>query len=290
MRITFLGTGASEAYPGFWCECEHCVYARAHGGPNVRGNSSILIDDDLLIDMNAHSFEMFERLRISPARLRYLLVTHPHIDHFDPAKLLLRRTPEGVAQVDAGLLRGKLGPCFTDLPVLQIYGNDYVKEALYSVPELMDSAERCGVAYHPIVEAALQVCDTFSFISLRSQHGPHAGFAHSYIVERGGKRLLYASDTGGYDPDMLEKLLGQPYDCVIMEGTFGLGANDPSHMSLEKNREMLRLFAKHGAWKGEPRFYLTHICPHWSPPHDIYAPMVEKEGMLLAYDGQTITL
>ena len=32
MKITFLGTGAGEGYPGLWCQCVHCSYARKHGG------------------------------------------------------------------------------------------------------------------------------------------------------------------------------------------------------------------------------------------------------------------
>ena len=25
MKLTFLGTGAGETYPGYWCECPHCT-------------------------------------------------------------------------------------------------------------------------------------------------------------------------------------------------------------------------------------------------------------------------
>mgnify|MGYP002244409905 CR=1 FL=1 len=32
MKLTFLGTGAGETYPGYWCECPHCTYARKHRG------------------------------------------------------------------------------------------------------------------------------------------------------------------------------------------------------------------------------------------------------------------
>lgn len=290
MRVTFLGTGAGESYPGYWCECANCTYARMHGGRNVRGNSAILIDDDILIDLNAHSFEMFTRLNISPAGIRHLLVTHPHIDHFDPAKLLQRNARPDFRQMQPDELTRYISPCFTNLPFLQIHGNTYVKEALMHVPGLMERAEQNRIAYRPITEGLVETCDTFSFIPLRSQHGPRSGFAHSYIVERNGKRILYASDTGGYDADMLSILLSYTYDCIIMEGTFGLGAEDASHMSLTKNRRVLRLLSDHHVWKGTPCFYLTHICPHWAPPHDLYAPMVEKEGMLLAYDGKIIEI
>ena len=51
MKLTFLGTGAGETYPGYWCECPHCTYARKHRGKNLRTNSSMVIDEELLIDI-----------------------------------------------------------------------------------------------------------------------------------------------------------------------------------------------------------------------------------------------
>ena len=47
MKLTFLGTGAGETYPGYWCECPHCTYARKHRGKNLRTNSSMVIDEEL---------------------------------------------------------------------------------------------------------------------------------------------------------------------------------------------------------------------------------------------------
>ncbi len=56
MKLTFLGTGAGETYPGYWCECPHCTYARKHRGKNLRTNSSMVIDEELLIDMRTIVF------------------------------------------------------------------------------------------------------------------------------------------------------------------------------------------------------------------------------------------
>lgn len=51
MKLTFLGTGAGEGYPGLWCKCPHCDYARKHGGKNIRANSCAVIDEDMLLDV-----------------------------------------------------------------------------------------------------------------------------------------------------------------------------------------------------------------------------------------------
>lgn len=57
MKLTLLGTGAGEGYPGFWCECTNCTEARKLGGKNIRGNGCAMLDQDVLIDMNEHFFE-----------------------------------------------------------------------------------------------------------------------------------------------------------------------------------------------------------------------------------------
>ena len=50
MKILFLGTSAGESYPGVWCACPNCAYARARGGRNLRMNTGTMIDDDVLLD------------------------------------------------------------------------------------------------------------------------------------------------------------------------------------------------------------------------------------------------
>ena len=51
---------------------------------------------------------------------------------------------------------------------------------------------------------------------------------------------------------------------------------------------VLRLLEEHHAWKHGVNFHLTHLCPHWTPPHDEYAAMMKDEGIEVAYDGQVI--
>lgn len=290
VKVTFIGTGAGEGYPGMWCECPNCTRARQLGGRNIRGNSCALIDGDLLIDMNAHFMSAAPRLGISPAGIRTLLVTHPHMDHFAPELLWTRAMAPELRGLSDEEMRAHISPTFTELPVLHIYGNEHVRSALYAAPNVMQQAERTRVAYHPIEDGVAQVAQDVTFIPIRARHTPVRGFSHNYIIERGGKALLYASDTGGYDADMLDIVLSHRYDCVIMEGTFGLGARSDDHMSLEKIREMRRLFDAHGVWKPGASFHLTHICPHWTPPHDEYAEMLKGEGIEVAYDGKVIEL
>ena len=291
MKLTLLGTSAGEGYPGFWCECPNCAAARRMGGKNVRGNGCSMLDEDVLIDMNEHFFEMTPRMDIHPAQIDTLLVTHPHRDHFTPMLLSQRAMPAECVGMTIEQLQAYISPSFTWLPMLHVYGNRFVEEAIRAVPGLMESAERCRFTFHRLEAGTeMQIKENLSVLPIASIHTETSGFAYNYIIRRDGKTLLYASDTGGYTPDMLELVLAQQYDCVVMEGTFGLGAECEGHMCLRKNIRMRDLLTAHGCWKNGVNMHLTHICPHWAPPHEEYAAIVAAEGMELGYDGQAIEI
>jgi phosphoribosyl 1,2-cyclic phosphate phosphodiesterase len=49
MRLTFLGTAASEGYPNAFCLCGNCERAHHLGEPSLRKRSAALIDDELMV-------------------------------------------------------------------------------------------------------------------------------------------------------------------------------------------------------------------------------------------------
>ena len=203
MKLTLLGTSAGEGYPGFWCECPNCAAARRMGGKNVRGNGCSMLDEDVLIDMNEHFFEMTPRMDIHPARIDTLLVTHPHRDHFTPMLLSQRAMPAECVGMTIEQLQAYISPSFTLLPMLHVYGNRFVEEAIRAVPGLMESAERCRFTFHRLEAGTeMQIKENLSVLPIASIHTETPGFAYNYIIRRDGKTLLYASDTGGYTPDM----------------------------------------------------------------------------------------
>ena len=288
MELKLLGTSAGEGYPGYWCECENCTLARKLGGKNIRGNSSALLDGDVLLDMNANSVNMFARMDVHPLQLQTLLVTHAHRDHFMPYFLQWRSMAPKYRGVPEAQLHKEISACFRELPWLDIYGNAFVEEALTQDAEVVGKEEICKFHFHR-VEAGktIQIRD-LEVTPVRSIHTEIYGFAFNYIIHRGDKTLLYALDAGGWEPEMMEIIFSHKYDCVVMEGTFGLGAEVEGHMCLEKNKRFLSELTARGCWADRPNLWLTHIAPHWAPPHDLYSPIVEKAGMHLGYDGVTI--
>ena len=72
MKITFLGTGAAD-----WYLDEH---KHMNG---FRRNSSVLIDDCLLIDPGPHVPDALESFKKDPELIKYIINSHRHRDHFN---------------------------------------------------------------------------------------------------------------------------------------------------------------------------------------------------------------
>src|SRR5262245_31110121 len=85
MRAVFLGTAASEGYPDAFCGCLNCRLAREAGGKSLRNRSSLLINDDLLIDLGPDLLAASAAHGIPLDRVAYCIQTHEHSDHLHPS-------------------------------------------------------------------------------------------------------------------------------------------------------------------------------------------------------------
>lgn len=285
MKLTFLGTGAGEGYPGRWCECPHCAYARQHGGRNVRANSSAILDDELLFDMNQATFDNAGRFAIALGRVSVALITHPHEDHLNLDNLYWRAGRDEAATLPLEqLIAMGSAPRFTPIRFLDVYGNGYTEEVFRFYPH--DLAKR-HMAFHRIENGETFRHQEYTVTPIRGNH-VKPGFSTNYIVEKGGKTLLYACDSGGYDEDVRQLLAQHRYDLIVMEGTGGLGSGGEGHMSLERNIAWRTFFLNAGCITEATPFVLTHLSPHWTPPYDQYVDIAGQAGLTVAYDGFAI--
>jgi phosphoribosyl 1,2-cyclic phosphate phosphodiesterase len=285
MKLTFLGTGAGEGYPGYWCECPHCTYARKHRGKNLRTNSSMVIDEELLIDIGPSCFDNAARFGVNLSKIKTLLVTHPHEDHLQPQHLYWRNTDESLLPLTYVEKMRHGGPRFTDIPQLNIYGNSFVMETLR---KSLDDMEELKINLHEIKEGKEEKTDGYRILPVRGNHGSQQGFSHSYIIQKDEKTVLYALDSGSYDEDQFALIQEYQYDAVIMEGTTGLNEQYGGHMCLVNNIRIRDRLKENKCLRENSRFLLTHLSPHWCPPHDWYESIVASEGLELAYDGLQI--
>ncbi|USX45739.1 MBL fold metallo-hydrolase [Dietzia kunjamensis] len=264
MEVVLLGTGAADGWPNPFCRCPSCEEARRLGV--VRGQTSALVDDELLIDCGPEAPGSAVRLGRSLAGVRHLLVTHAHADHLGPQVLLFRSwVPtagelEVVGPADAlDTCRPWVGP---DDPVrfVPVAAGDRLRVGAYDV--------RVLPARHRVFRDGDAV--------LYDVTGP------------GGARLLWASDTGPWDDEWFTALRGARYDAVFLEETLGDREEiSPAHLGLDRFGAMLRRLRDVGAVDERTDVVAVHLGHHNPPPDELAARLCEH-GARAGVDGELV--
>ncbi|MBU2573518.1 MAG: hypothetical protein KKH28_05520 [Elusimicrobia bacterium] len=267
MRLLFLGTAASEAFPALFCPCDNCEQARTSGGRSVRRRSSLLVDDDLVIDLGPDVVHAALECGLRLHRLRTVLITHAHADHFDPEVLRWR------------------GPGFRvgELPPLAIYGPPQVAEAvaqLGDLEQLAVAATSVG-AYQRFAVTGAQVW-TFP-----ARHGTREPLL--YALERDGAKFLYACDTGEPQEEMWRALAEHQFDAIIMEETMA-GEQSQDHTNLEQIAAYRLRVEKEGILKPAGRFIATHFSHRNNPSHESLSAILAQRRIEAAHDGMEVRL
>lgn len=286
MKMVFLGTSAGEQYPGFWCRCENCERARQLGGRNIRRNSCAWLSPDTLIDFPAEIFMQAERCGIEVVDTRYLLFTHSHEDHCYPYYLAWRRMPR-----DTKLPPGHdvVGSRFSELTRLHVCGSEQVCAKVKQY--VRGDFDEYALELTQLEPFERREIGPMTVTPLLANHTDAAGQRGlNYIIQREGKTILYALDTGWFLDETCEEILRHTYDLVVIEGTFGFGAEAEEHMNFRKVTKARRMFDDKGLLKPSAQFCVSHTGPHFGTVHDEAAPVMAQDGVTLAYDGLTVEL
>lgn len=286
MKITFLGTSAGEEYPGIWCDCEYCSKARKWGGKNIRRNNSVILDSDVMIDIGKSALVQAERFGVDIFKIKTLLVTHSHRDHFNTHNLWSRQMAPGYDKLSFEEKQKVSAPRFSSIPPLNMFGSKRVSDALLN--DGIDHNNPWAQIRFNLIKPFNKYCDEDKDLEIHTLDGNHNdGKIHSinYIITRKNRTFLYLSDTGYPFDKTLEAISSYKYDFIITEGTAGFGDDSGAHMGLRTNLRLLEFFNANKLWKDKPDYFVTHISPHWCPPHDEYSPVLAEKGLILAYDG-----
>lgn len=271
MKIRFLGTAAAEGWPALFCKCDACNYARAHGGKNIRSRSQILVNDDLLVDFPPDTYYHELQYGLDLERIRTLLVTHSHDDHFYPYDLMYRGSIYGYN------IEGSL----------DIFWNESVDKALHALsikPEV-----EAGFNIHIIRPFAEFESNGYRICSLKARHMVNEEDALFYLISKGGKTFLQCNDTGRlYEEnyEFLEKL-GVLVDCIALDCT--RGARDvlegSGHMCIEDCRLTIERMRNSGFTHENTQFVVTHFSHNGLLHHEALEDAFRDMGVLVAYDG-----
>lgn len=271
MKLHFLGTAAAEGFPNPFCSCEACQDARRLGGRNIRSRTSAIIDDELKIDYPADSFYHAIRDNIDLAKIKDLLFTHTHSDHYIPQEL--EKRIEGFAH-------GIEHP-------LNIYGNDSIVQGL--LKNFPNAHEGDRLRFHRLLPFQKTKIETAEVTPLLAEHDPMET-CYLYYIEKDGKKILYGHDTGWFLEETWDWLKHHKIDLAILDCTGGYNNDKRArrHMCIETVVEVQRVFRGEAILERDGQIVATHFTHNSGLLHDDFVKAFEPYGIQVAYDGMVI--
>lgn len=275
MQLQYWGTAASEGWPALFCRCEACRKARALGGRNIRTRSQALLDDSVLLDFPADTYLHALQYNRDLSDIRHVLITHSHEDHFYPLDMILKVPPYAHNQAEQKL---------------NVYGNKTVIEML------MQAIRTCGLPYNEVMEYLQPITlqpftsfamDGYTVTALPADHIPHED-CYIYLIEKDGRVLLYAHDTGFFPASTWEYLRGKRIDLISIDCTFVTHSCRRNHLGLPEVVEIRQKLQEMGCVTPKSQFVINHFSHNIPVLHDDLSAQAGKYGFLTAYDGMTV--
>ncbi len=278
MKVKFLGTIAAEGGPALFCNCSYCKEAQKRGGKDIRTRSQILVNEDLLVDFPADTYLHKLQYNLDLSKVRYLLVTHSHMDHFYPEDLFMRGAQSAYEMQEQ---------------ILQVYCNQSTKELFDERSKgRIQKVIADGIQWNVVSEFEYIQTENYEVWSLKAQHMKTEN-ALFYLIKQGDKAFLQCNDTGVIFEENYEFLqnLGVKIDAVALDCTKGAQKTSYfGHMNLKECLDTVERMRKSNFIKPNARFILTHLCHNGILLHDEYEEICKPYGVEVAYDGMEMEL
>lgn len=257
MKLTFLGTGAAD-------------WDWKNLPPGTCGSAATLLGTSCLIDAGPCVLRGLAVAGASPARIRDLLVTHTHDDHFDPASV------RELAAAGCRRLR------------------------VWAPPNAFDMLPGVDVEPRPVIPGDDFYVAGMRVVALPANHATR-DFGEQTLnyafLGRGG-RLLYALDGAWLCTKariLLKRLLGgRPLTAVVWDATCGATFNDwrfAEHNDLRMVAAMREAMLKDGLVSAGTIHVFDHVARTlWPATPAARRRLAARFGGMLAEDGMTLSL
>lgn len=272
MELHYLGTAAAEGCPALFCDCEICRKAREVGGKELRTRTQAIVDGKILIDFPPDTYTHALNNSLQLGQIQHLLVTHSHMDHFFPVELIHRHEHFG----------------HNAKGMLYVYGNDAVEKAFYDAV-LIDRFK-----VHPLDEAVKFVrmepladfmADDYHIIPVPADHDKRE-ICYIFIIEKDGKSLLYAHDTGvNLSKEAWECIYSYKYDLISLDATMGKKQIGGYHMGLPDDIAFAEMLEERGCIDKNTIRVINHFSHNGEMTHEQLENFAKEHGMIAAYDG-----
>lgn len=284
MKITFLGTAAATACPLVFCRCTACQTAWKRGGKDRRRRSSVLIDGDLLIDLGPDVMSAAFDFGADISRVRFLLQTHSHSDHFDAGHLITRISDYATADTLP------LELCASPETIFHM-SERLSREEDGAVLRTPEWRERLNLKVHPMRHGDRMELGNRRITAVESNHDPQDG-SLLWVIEEGTAAFLYATDTMQFTDDALSlfRSRGIRFDAVAIDHTYGPGIPGGGHLCADEVIGEIGRLRMAEVLKPACRILATHISHEGMPLHDELSEFAAAHGYEVAWDGMVLEL
>ncbi len=278
MMLTILGSGAAEAVPALWCECDVCSYARQHGGKDLRKRTSYLIDHDTLVDFGPDAYFQVMTYGVDLTQIDRICFTHKHSDHCNPVELSWRRKYYSKVTRNIDILGSK--PVF-----------DYIREIakLNTKPNGDVSADQYLFNAIECIPGVALASGNLGILPIAADHAS-APEPLNYVFSRAGRKLLVANDTGFWGEASWSVVSGQKLDCAVLDSTMGLVYADVAagHMGVEGVVRFRDELARRGALAPGAKIIANHFSHNGNSLHHELEAFYRPHGIEVGFDGMKI--
>ena len=133
----------------------------------------------------------------------------------------------------------------------------------------------------------------YAVTALPARHAQGDG-ALFYIIQHGGKNLLFAHDTGYFYDEVFSFIRdkGFRFDLVSMDCTnVDIPINDEgSHMGIPNIERVLDRLTEMGAVDEKTIKVINHFSHNANPLHHVREERVKDKGWLVTYDGMSMEI
>jgi phosphoribosyl 1,2-cyclic phosphate phosphodiesterase len=267
MELMFLGTGASEGWPGAFCQCSCCENARALGGKNIRTRTSLQIDGQYKFDLPPDTYHHVITHHLDLADIRHLFITHCHQDHFYWLELAMRGEPFAHRR---------------NQEALHVYGDQWVKETAD-----WEALADAGVVFHEMEAGGSCQAGEARLFAFKANHFERKG-ALIYVFQKDGISLLYGHDSGFFPEGVWAQLSQFRLDAAVLECTHGEEDVWDNHMGIPAVIKTRERMLESGIASKDTLFVATHFSHNGGLLHHELEERLNPHGVLIAYDGMRL--
>lgn len=282
MKIKFLGTSSATSFPLVFCRCRVCESARVNKGKDIRKRASLLINDDMLIDLGPDITTAAAMYNINLTKIKYILQTHGHSDHFDAGHIITRLKEYAAEDVEHISL-------FASRETVTTL-NMWLKTEEPEV-DLFDSSwlDRLSLDIRYIKHGDCIKIEDYRVTPLESLHDISES-SLIFIVSCHDKNIMYGTDLFKISESAWDILKSFKLDLVILDHTYGEGKNAGGHLDAKQVTDIISRMKLEKIIDEGSMVYATHISHEGNEIHENMEKLAKVKGYHIAYDGLEINI